>query len=44
MLTACTLQLTIVAEREVRGAVYEVVPFQAGKLLVSINNRVCVFK
>lgn len=37
-------QLTVVAEREVRGAVYEVLPFQGGRLLCSCNNRVMLHR
>uniref|UniRef100_A0A7S0WJG8 DNA damage-binding protein 1 n=1 Tax=Chlamydomonas leiostraca TaxID=1034604 RepID=A0A7S0WJG8_9CHLO len=33
-------RLSVVAEREVRGAAYEVLPFQGGRLLSSCNNKV----
>ncbi|KAJ9531675.1 hypothetical protein QJQ45_021824 [Haematococcus lacustris] len=35
--------MSLVAEREVKGAVYEVLGFQQGKLLAAINGKVAVF-
>ncbi|MEW5313036.1 MAG: hypothetical protein WDW38_004630 [Sanguina aurantia] len=36
-------QVTLVCEKEVRGAVYNVLPFQ-GKLLASVNNKVTLHR
>lgn len=37
------MQLVLVGEREVRGAVYSVLPFQ-GRVLAGVNNKVMVLR
>ncbi|PNH01550.1 DNA damage-binding protein 1a, partial [Tetrabaena socialis] len=37
-------QVRLVAEKEVKGAVYNVMPFATDRLLVSVNNKVTVYR